>query len=1732
MVCTLLAIAIMSLSLVACESKNAKLSFEVNGGTAIETVEIAKDTAYALPTPTRGEGYSFSGWYLSADFSGSPVTEVTLSEDATVYAKWETLYAVNLNLNGGSLSVNKIYLKQGANVADSLKDYVPTKSGMQFGAWFNGTAEVNKNLKMPASELNLEAKYKAPYVVETYLQNEALNGYDKQVGETRYEYVGKTVSVSSSVSGFKKVTKTESLESLVISEGENVLKAYYDRNSVALTFYSNYPDGSASESVRIETYYGVKTVVPENCYFEYDGYVLEGFSTTEDGEVIYDAEFLKRNLYGSTEKVEDLTIVPERTTALYAIWKQGYTDMFGGEDSIFIEKNATNPDRQNGVAYLKRGSYYFKGVYYPTLTAYNFEFDIDDDNRLQGKVYEDGKIFVYLNDDRKDYSSTLFVSGKGLDETTQIKFDSLNGVTYVVDKEEKGKGTYVIENGLFVITYTEGEMAGETMNISIGQTTDGTNAFQVRNEEEYAYGKLVRFGVNGNALGSFKVYQIEMDGFGTAKYYTSEDGKTYSSYSYVEADGIYTLYSSSSAIGSFKIFVNNGTTGYMFYNSAIDRKIEGDNGAYLTTDGLYNLTYFDGTTEYKGLYTYTTSVFGGYILSTSFSGNQTKFLVTSHTEEVIEGEDEEKTTTKVTTYEFAKKLSGYAEYYYADNGGIYYAPLIVIDDEVAGKASVYGYTSSKTYEKVLTGSYTTTEDEKTGLTSYVLSDISAVDPMPEVSTALYDYSTIKSVVFAVDAATVTNYNISYWYNVTFIDGDSQSVNTDYSETLTDANGNVLQLIGRKTYTVSTSKGTLTEAGMAIYCASGNVLVGTYALSFTASATTLSKEEVEAEYKSAQAVSMTMTLSSGKLYFEIDNVKRSNGETGAYLKLQHAPMNIYRYNIDGTADENEYIYVDGKGNAVYTVVTVTTVDKKEVKNYTYVEGKVVSTGKESRFGAPIYTFTPDEEGKTSFTFIQLSTSSYAFFSKYEYDDTEYQGKEFQGSAGFLRLDGFGYAGTYTDNEGTALSGRYLQSNNIVTLATSDGYKYFDIKDDGTFTLKGSEYPGSEKGGYIIFDNQRIIGRYIYFDGYNVAKIFEYDDDSNKVYVDENATYTIENGRITVNYTDNGVASTYVGKTSTFTYSSKTYLTFVIDKGDSIVKAYIEDSDWTVLILDDVGKAVRYKDYGTKETGTYKLITATLLYYLNDSNTDACLYNFDPETGKLTLCKSLSYNYYTEDLNTLIFTKYGFVTKNGTNSFYYTVDANNKATVYEYDEDSKDKNDYGFVAIDFGTFENTVTFKDVTYYQNIGYDITFTRNQDNAGKYPYNDKAITDLKFTPVGGATYSVSTTAKIGDDEVSGYVVKNSNGLYLVINNGATQYQFGITLTYKGSENASYTIESLKSVSSSVPYSYARMYIMYYMFMGVSLPNNYGQLVFVKEYDETSTITSDYITAWFSQSLGYVDSNGNYFMALEKDDEGNYKDLQKIYKGENGGKNCYYLNDNGTCTIAVTMPDGYDYEFIFLLTSVYGMQAYRTLGFVRVQTLTTEDNAYTVTVKRIVASDVYSSGSYYNVELKEGEIELKYTEAYIVNGKIAYIVRGELGEDGKTTFSVHYTLTFTEKSSQSVEEDTTTGVKVFEKVDVVKTTMTVVYNADKTQFVEIADGKVVTIVTQTVEEKTETVDGVEQKTKKVTYSTIFAKSCTLNEDGSYTVETSSKTYTVTITDGVATIVEVVAEESTDQTTTA
>ena len=117
-----------------------KLHFTINGGTldghendfdltANENADI--DLSEFMPTKA---GYHFKGWFLDEAFE-TPVSDnkIILSENKTIYAKWEAFYTLRLE----TYSEDKLpTLEPAANSEIDLTAYKPTRKGHRFVGWY------------------------------------------------------------------------------------------------------------------------------------------------------------------------------------------------------------------------------------------------------------------------------------------------------------------------------------------------------------------------------------------------------------------------------------------------------------------------------------------------------------------------------------------------------------------------------------------------------------------------------------------------------------------------------------------------------------------------------------------------------------------------------------------------------------------------------------------------------------------------------------------------------------------------------------------------------------------------------------------------------------------------------------------------------------------------------------------------------------------------------------------------------------------------------------------------------------------------------------------------------------------------------------------------------------------------------------------------------------------------------------------------------------------------------------------------------------------------------------------------------------------------------------------------------------------------------------------------------------------------------------------------------------
>lgn len=112
-----------------------QVSFVSNGGTPVEPIVTSK---IEDEPKTSREGYTFLGWYFDESLSSKASFPLEITEDITLYAKWEkNAYNVHFELDGGS------------GVSDLKTDRIetepiPTKEGYTFLGWYFDGGFANK----------------------------------------------------------------------------------------------------------------------------------------------------------------------------------------------------------------------------------------------------------------------------------------------------------------------------------------------------------------------------------------------------------------------------------------------------------------------------------------------------------------------------------------------------------------------------------------------------------------------------------------------------------------------------------------------------------------------------------------------------------------------------------------------------------------------------------------------------------------------------------------------------------------------------------------------------------------------------------------------------------------------------------------------------------------------------------------------------------------------------------------------------------------------------------------------------------------------------------------------------------------------------------------------------------------------------------------------------------------------------------------------------------------------------------------------------------------------------------------------------------------------------------------------------------------------------------------------------------------------------------------------------
>jgi len=121
------------------------VTFNVNGGTAIDPVNVTYNTAIGnkLPTTAFKTGHTFKGWYLENSFRTEVTSATIITDSIIIYAKWEiNKYTVTFNVNGGT-AIDPVNVTYNTAIGNKL----PTtafKTGHTFKGWYLDSKFTNK----------------------------------------------------------------------------------------------------------------------------------------------------------------------------------------------------------------------------------------------------------------------------------------------------------------------------------------------------------------------------------------------------------------------------------------------------------------------------------------------------------------------------------------------------------------------------------------------------------------------------------------------------------------------------------------------------------------------------------------------------------------------------------------------------------------------------------------------------------------------------------------------------------------------------------------------------------------------------------------------------------------------------------------------------------------------------------------------------------------------------------------------------------------------------------------------------------------------------------------------------------------------------------------------------------------------------------------------------------------------------------------------------------------------------------------------------------------------------------------------------------------------------------------------------------------------------------------------------------------------------------------------------
>ena len=221
------------------EINSYQVTFDSMGGSSLDNQQVTYNGTAATPSAPTKAGYTFDGWFTDKDYTKSYDFATPVTDDITLYAKWDIAsYNVNFDSMGGSSLDNQQVTYNGTAATPSA----PTKAGYTFDGWFTDkdctvaydfNAPVTDNITLYAKWNKIPDQQKPN---ETPADNPSTGQTDTKQPSTE------PTDTNQSSDGTVKTSITLNVSSLPLQKGKSttaVKATLYDGDSIAKWESSN-----------------------------------------------------------------------------------------------------------------------------------------------------------------------------------------------------------------------------------------------------------------------------------------------------------------------------------------------------------------------------------------------------------------------------------------------------------------------------------------------------------------------------------------------------------------------------------------------------------------------------------------------------------------------------------------------------------------------------------------------------------------------------------------------------------------------------------------------------------------------------------------------------------------------------------------------------------------------------------------------------------------------------------------------------------------------------------------------------------------------------------------------------------------------------------------------------------------------------------------------------------------------------------------------------------------------------------------------------------------------------------------------------------------------------------------------------------------------------------------------------------------------------------------------------